>query len=171
MSATAAEPPPPGSPNQPDNPETMALIYAEARDIYAYFTGWADALTSKALGLFTTASLIVSLVPAVTDLHPIGWLRWLWLGALACWAVASVSCGSLLWPRGMVGITNPRVALDGRWTTLQPVWYYRYRVEHLAEVSDKNRQMLRAKTTWLLVALVAMGLEVLLLALLLLLRG
>jgi hypothetical protein len=75
MSATTPEPPPPGDANQVDNSETLALIYAEAQDIYVYFTGWSDALTSKALGLFTTASLIVSLVPAVTDLHPVGWLR------------------------------------------------------------------------------------------------
>jgi hypothetical protein len=45
----------------------------------------------------------------------------------------------------MIGITNPRTALDDRWTKLPTVWYYRYRIEHLADVSDKNRRMLRAK--------------------------
>ena len=170
MHVTAPELPQSGDSNQIDNPETLALIYTEARETYTYFTGWSDALTSKALGLFTTASLIVSLVPALTDLHPMGWLRWLWLGALLCWAVASVACGALLWPRGMTGAISPRRALDNRWTTLSPVWYYRYRVEDLANVSDKNRRMLRAKTKSLFVALAATGLEVLLLALLLLLR-
>jgi hypothetical protein len=170
MTPTATELLPPGDLENPDNPEALALAYTEARETYAYFVGWTDALATKAIGLFTAASLIVSLVPAVTDLHPIGWHRWLWLGSLFAWAVSAIACALVLWPRDLFTF-NPRTVLDPKWRTLPAIWYHRFRLDNIASAYEQNEQVLRAKTQWLLFELAATGAEVLLLAMLLFLSA
>jgi hypothetical protein len=166
MSETVTEPRPPGDSIHPDNPDALALAYAEVASKQAYFLEWSDAVATRSIGLFSVASLVVTLVPALAQLHVAGPWRLVWLLALLCWAGASIACFIALHPTTLLVSPEPSALLDPRWTTLSAPWYHRYRLEEFAEISAQNRPTLCRKAAWLKRALLLTGLEVLALALL-----
>jgi len=139
------------------NPETVMLAFEESRDIVARLDAWIDAIDQKIVTVFTLASALAGLVPAVADTTS---TIWAWrLGGLA-WIVTAILCTRGLWPQKAAVCPSPYRIYTPRWLARDAEEYRMKRLGSLGSVYLENVALIRLKARLLRYAMVAAAGEI-----------
>jgi hypothetical protein len=144
---------------------TVVDAYEESLRVQELQSQWSDAIDSKAVAVFTVASVILTLLPAIKPPEVLA----LWVLAGMAWIFAAGACLFAFQPRALEIGPNPKTLLDERWLGLTANEFRLCRMSEMGDSYDFNRDALNAKAHWLTFAVWAAAVEVLSLFLALLL--
>jgi hypothetical protein len=146
------------------NEETLGLAYEITAQREPIYGEWADAIDTKAIGVFTVASAILTLVPSLNHPVPHGFPLLVWLLAAAFWFAAARCCYEAYRPRYLEIGPNPSTLRCAEWLSLKPAEYRFEMLGFMGQTYEANKRELNRKAEALREAVWYTGGEVLALA-------
>jgi hypothetical protein len=144
------------------NPEALKLAFEESKDLTVRQDAWIEAIDQKLVAVFTLASAVAGLVPALADTSS---AVWLWRAGGAAWFVAAALSLLGFWPRKMFVSPNPDGIYKPAWLAIEIDEYRMKRLWSLGTVYLGNKELISRKAGLLRYAMVGATVEVALFAL------
>jgi hypothetical protein len=113
------------------------------------YSQWSDTIDSKVVAVFSVASAILGLAPALKQLHSVGASLAFWIVAASCWVFAVVFCHLAYRPRNFRVDPSPAKLLVPEWLRLDPDQYQFYRLRDMGKSYEHNRDDLDRKASCL----------------------
>jgi hypothetical protein len=142
-------------------PEAIEQAFTESRDVLPMLLSEMDASDSKTVAVFTLASAVIGLGPALSRQAPQSFDEWiLWVIAAIAWFVSVYHAFLAYKPGEIRRGPDPLKLLSPDWMTLSKTEYQANRLRYMAKTADMCFKVIDEKADHLQKALIATGVEV-----------
>jgi hypothetical protein len=143
------------------NEDTIEIAVKQAYESGRVLDAWYDHADGKVATVFGISSLIIGVVPTLSNLMEGGAALWFWGAAVGFWLVAVAACFVAFSPANYTLTPSPRKLYDLRWLGMERRFYNYYMLRYLARSFAMNRDQYLRKVSALSWAIGATVAEVL----------
>jgi hypothetical protein len=144
------------------NKETVRLAFEESASSRDVVSALADSMDNKVVAIFSVASAIIGLTPALRGDEAISVERAVTFAiSVLAWGVAVIQCYRAYQTHDFIVGPNPNKALDAKWLRLAPEKYQYYAIAEMGRAHEVNAAHILRRGKLLSAAMVATVVEVL----------